>query len=509
MENIVYYSDFGAKGDGVTNDFYAMKAAHAYANEIGAKVLGNKDAVYYVGKTGGEVISVKTSVDFCGAHVIIDDRDITPNDVERRAFIFSIDSDSEEVRYGADSEEVKNLSASCPLDIDTKSLPIKPGYPAMAYLYNSEKMVYKRTGRNPNNGKEQHELVLIDENGNIDETTAILIPYEKVTSLVLVRIDDEPVTFENVTITTRANAAPREYTYYERNIRIARSNTTLKNVTHLITDEGEDGAPYSEFVFLDCANNVLILSCRFTGHKIYWENSGNSSMGSYEIGGRNSNAIVYKNCTQTNMFFEDGTYNRFVWGVMGSSYCKNITYDSCILSRFDAHAGVYNVKVINSTLANLRLTGGGEFLIENSSVYLGYEFGLISLREDYGCTWRGNMTFKNVTFHNFKEKDESYVIYATFLPNHNFGYQAYYPENITIDGLKLSKPAKLYLFSDVTRGEGCSLIADRVIYKGEEIENVNKMILPKNVTVKNVEGAISFEASPDKTLNSQIKIKFQ
>ena len=509
MEKIIRYSDFGAKGDGITNDFYAMKAAHAYANEIGAKVLGDKDAVYYIGKTGGEVISVKTSVDFCGAHVIIDDRDIYPDDVERQTSIFSIDSDSEQVSYGADSEEVKNLCAACPLDIDTKALPIKPGYTAMAYLYNADKMVYKRIGRNPNNGQEQHELVLIDENGNIDETTAILIPYEKVTSLVLVRIDDKPVTFENATFTTRANKAPREYTYYERNVAICRSNTTFKNITHLITDEGEDGAPYSAFISLKCANNILVLDSRFTGHKIYWETSGNSSMGSYEIGGRNSNAIVYKNCTQTNMFFEDGTYNRFVWGVMGSSYCKNITYDTCTLSRFDAHAGVYNVKVINSTLANLRLTGGGEFLMENTTVYRGYGLGVISLREDYGCTWRGNMTFRNVKFQNFNEEDENYVIYATYLPTHNFGYQAYYPENITIDGLKLSKPVNFYLFSDVTRGEGCNLTADRVIYKGEEQQNINKMILPKNVTVKNVEGALSFEASPDKTLNSQIEIKFQ
>ncbi len=32
MENKVYYFDFGAKGDGITNDFGAMKAAHSFAN---------------------------------------------------------------------------------------------------------------------------------------------------------------------------------------------------------------------------------------------------------------------------------------------------------------------------------------------------------------------------------------------------------------------------------------------------------------------------------------------
>ena len=66
MKNEIFYSDFGAVGDGVTNDFLAIKAAHDRANEIGAKVFADGSKTYYIGKTGGEFITVKTSTDLCG-----------------------------------------------------------------------------------------------------------------------------------------------------------------------------------------------------------------------------------------------------------------------------------------------------------------------------------------------------------------------------------------------------------------------------------------------------------
>ena len=113
-------------------------------------------------------------------------------------------------------------------------------------------------------------------------------------------------------------------------------------------------------------------------------------MGSYDIGGTCANNIYYKNCRQSNFFYPNGmpSLNEVTWGIMGSNYCKNITYDGCLLTRFDAHAGIYNGKVINSEIIYLRLTGGGKFTIKDSTIW-GNE--IISLRADYGCTWRGDV----------------------------------------------------------------------------------------------------------------------
>ena len=53
----VTYEEFGAKGDGVSDDFFAMKAAHDYANENGLAVKANDSATYYIHETrlNGEV----------------------------------------------------------------------------------------------------------------------------------------------------------------------------------------------------------------------------------------------------------------------------------------------------------------------------------------------------------------------------------------------------------------------------------------------------------------------
>jgi hypothetical protein len=495
MEEIkVFYSDFGAKGDGITNDFYAMKKAHDYANEVGGTVYATPRATYYVSETGGETITVKTNVNFQNAHVIIDDKAISPTGPERRTPLFTILREHELITLGEDSDEVKALNEACPINLETKKLPISFGYPAMLIPENCDKKVYIRLGASANTGDSQRELVVIDENGNINEKTPILIEYEKVTRLLVYRIDDAPITFENVKFTTLANEAPRRYPSYLRNIYINRSNVTVRNLTHYVEGEGENGAPYSGFINPRQMNNFLCENCILSSHKTYEMEDRHAYMGSYDIGGEDANELYYKNCNERN-FFEWGN-----WGIMGSNYCKNITYDGCILSRFDAHAGVYNATIIDSELAAIRLTGGGKFTLKNVKMH--YDL-LISLREDFGCTWRGDIEIENVRF--FNKGENVYLFGARFYPNHNFGYQAYFPKNIKIKNVSLRYPAKLYLFNDATLGEEIDLTAERVIYKGEEIENVNRMILPESIEISEIgENVNEFVLSPSTLFANQL-----
>ena len=68
----VEYEQFGAKGDGKTDDRAAIIAAHEAANRLGASVRAKDGATYYVASDVGTAV-VKTDVDFGTAKFVIDD----------------------------------------------------------------------------------------------------------------------------------------------------------------------------------------------------------------------------------------------------------------------------------------------------------------------------------------------------------------------------------------------------------------------------------------------------
>ena len=227
-------------------------------------------------------------------------------------------------------------------------------------------------------------------------------------------------------------------TYYTRNISVSRSNTTIRNLECYIVGELEDAAypSYSGQVSVSLSHNVLIEDCVFTARKYY------RLCGSYGISANMSNALTYRRCTQSNFFLPNGKHSMTgaqYWGIMGSNYCKNMTYDSCKLTRFDAHCGLYNGKIINSEIVCTSIIGGGTMRIEDTTIY---ELRtLISTRADYGCTWTGDVILKNVKVMN----DTPQVsIISSHWVNHYFGYKTCIP-NITIDNITFETPCAVEL----------------------------------------------------------------
>lgn len=166
---------------------------------------------------------------------------------------------------------------------------------------------------------------------------------------------------------------------------------------------------------------------------------------------------------------------------MGSWGCKNLAYENSLLSRFDAHAGVYNSRIINSKLASFRIIGGGDIQIENCHIYTNT---MVGLREDYGSRWNGKIIVKDVTMHN---TDEANLIYSLWY-NHDFGYPTYLPSEVVIDGLTLTNPSEVNIFTKKFVEQSKNAVKDEI--NGEP--NVNKMSAPKRIVIKNNKNGYNF-----------------
>ena len=509
--SIVRYKDFGAKGNGLDNDFYAIKDAHDYANKGGQKVVADR-GTYLITKTEGKKITIKTDTDWTNAKFIFDDRNITDNDPERGANIFHIVSDYVYKEYKPSSagkpgqvitalnESAKDNGGLVFASGDVPTIDLGLGYPAMITIYNENHYQYIRYGGNANDGGAQHENVIVDENGVVSSDTSILHDFTEITKLVVRRIDDKPVTITGGEFTTRANQCKATYAYFSRNIAITRPNTTIVGIKHYITDEGDDGNPYSGWLNISDTANVLLKDCVLTGHRVYMGPGSVEStpQGTYDTGAGNACNITWKNVTQSNFFHLDKNGNETgilstvtgpagysCWGIMGSNYCKNLTYDGCKLTRIDAHCGTLNATIKDSHVAVVAMIGGGLLTIENSTIYDTFE-AVVNLRNDYGSTWNGDLIMKDVTYkvlNNNNIKNGTANIIVAYWYNHDFGYKTYLPQNIVIDNFVVDSAVEVTTVK-VISGPASS-IDDLNNPTYGMAENLNPMEPTKSITIKN------------------------
>src|SRR5687768_6759266 len=416
----VRYSDFGAKGDGKTDDMDAIIATHAFANQYGLPVNGDAGAKYYIDGQDRTAV-IRTNTDFGTAAFIIDDRDVE----NRTTHVFLINSNLKPVRL----EGVSSLKRN------QKKVDVPLAASCLVTVTNSNVKRYIRFGPNQNNGSPQTDIFMLDKDGNVDMNAPIIWDFDQITDITALPIDETTLTITGGRFTTIANNAESKYTYYARGIAIKRSNVVVDGLEHRITGEGDHGAPYNAFLHISDCSNVTVRNTLLTGHKTYQTigSAGvNVSMGTYDITVNRALNVSFLNCRQTN----DIDDNRY-WGILGSNYSKNLLYDNCTFSRFDAHMGVANATIRNSTLGHqgINATGSGVFTVENTTIR---GRSLINLRSDYGSTWQGELMIRNCVFVPAGGKPISVnLIGGSYSGQHDFGYTCYMPERITIDGLRI------------------------------------------------------------------------
>jgi hypothetical protein len=420
ITQVVRYEDFGASGDGVTDDIDAIVKAHDFANEHGLPVSANSGALYYIG--GKEMTAViQTDTDFGSARFIIDDTFVE----NRQAHVFQVSSTLKSFHLEGISSLKRNQSK---IDISLSDT-------CLVRVTDSHVKHYIRYGANQNRGASQTDIFLADQDGNVNPNTPIIWDFDQITDITAQPIDTARLTITGGHFTTIANNAESKYNYYGRGIAIRRSNVVVDGLEHHIRGEGEHGAPYGGFINISNCANVTVQNTVLTGHKTYRTIGAAGvpvSMGTYDISVNRALNVSFVNCSQTNDI-KDRTY----WGIMGSNYCKNLLFDKCTFSRFDAHQGVANATIRNSTLGHMGINaiGSGTFLVENTTVY-GRTF--INLRSDYGSTWRGNFVFRNCVFvPACGQPVTASLIGGSYSGQHDFGYTCYMPERITMDTLHI------------------------------------------------------------------------
>ena len=491
----VTYEEFGAVGDGVTDDSNAIRKAHDYANSIGIPVKGRSDATYYIGAIAS-TITIMTDTDWNGSTFIFDDSLIRWDSSLRSVNVFTV----------APKYAGKTVSVPSGLKITEGQTNIGMTFdkPCMIKIENSNEKIYIRYGENKNGGANLNELILVDENGNVDPSTPIQYNYSTVTKISVYQIDDVPVSVGNAKIITRVpNPKAQDpdyennYCFFKRGISVMRSNTTIYGIEHSIVGEdmtveidrngdgvidkwGDDksyGVPYYGFFLFNDCYNVKLDSCLVQGHQAYsfWqlnEDTGATSrneMGSYDIYVNNCVNVTFTNVVQyENEATGEVITNRFMYhGIMGSNWCRNFVVDDCYLDRFDSHQGLHNATLTNSIFGfGILVIGGGELYVENVARISGDSF--ILLRTDYNSVFNGDIIIKNC----YAGSSIIYVVNGVWRSFNN-GLPNTITSSLTIDGL-IVEANKISLY----RISGASVAALK--------DSVNPLILPKSVDVTDV-----------------------
>ncbi len=524
----VRYSDFGAIGDGATDDWQALVAAHDFANANGLPVKADEGYTYYV-HSFDKSAEIKTDTCFDGARFVIDDTgSIAFNN--RTVSLFLVARDNPVEIYSGDDFVAKFPDADAILE-NAKCIPWLKGKLAaksLVRLTNSEHRDFIRFGSNVNSGNPRTDCLLVDVDGTIDESTPVAFPFEKVTQIEIIRTDDKPITISGGVFDTICCRVVEETGFenkwrgYYRNIRINRTNTTVQNIVHHVLDEpdipnqgygrSEDGKlrqsyPYYGILFFTGTYNSRAINCALQGHTTYYEDKTTSDkpvpQGTYDLVIEYSSHVYIEGITNG-----VDICDRRCWGLMSSNGAKNLTFKNCSMSRFDAHRGFWNASLINCEFGQtINVIGGGTLYLENVTRNTGDYF--IALRGDYGATFQGDIIMKNCKMlcgKNYRGvKAEGLVENSVRIINSgfgaatqayldwSFGYTCYMPQNLVIDNFECAIPDKVFVFNSLADG-------------AFDPNNNNQYVMAKTVTFKNCDPIPVCEVESAKALREGVKV---
>ncbi len=451
----VYYEDYGAKGDSITDDSEAIYAAHEYANSKGLPVKAKSGAQYLIKNLNNKTAIIKTDTDWTGATFIIDDSVISKTTDRNNIFSvrdeYSITAkmlvDDQYAKAYADkglpTPELHPELKTMGLKKDAKNLGVTLPAKSVVWLQDENVMRFKRVnGSSVSGGSYQEDTIVVEKDGTIDSGTPINWNYNTFTKAHFKPIKEQTLYITGGTFYTKVTKI-NQNVYMNSGIEILRSNVVIDNVKHHLIDEGtkaDKSAPYHGIFYIKRCAYITIKNCTVSSHITYSNVSGTYDIFPYEVA-----YLTIFNCDEFTDIQDDTR-----WGVIGSNFCKSFRLINSRLSRYDAHQGLTHGYIKDSVIGHggINLTGEGTFTIENSTSY-GQNF--ITLRKDYGSTWHGNIYIRNCEWlPRNGESNYSSSMACIFGGDHgantnggpnyfsfDFGYPCYMPEKLFIDGFTI------------------------------------------------------------------------
>lgn len=379
LANIVSVTDFGAVGDGVTDDTAAIQAAVSAANASGA-LLKFAPGTYKI--TGSTRISIKTNVDFAGA--VIDASAWTAG--------FKFERAKTPVTYGAGSSVVTAFNASTLKVADSAFFD---GWGSTTEVNNAlVKITTDQDYFRYRGGIQKRvELNRMLRRGVATAALRHTMSGVNATSVVVYPMEDRCTTAENLVIDVRGRAAISSPLIW-----IETSLHKLRNVTFL-TDDNVFETSNPTLVYCDNSCHIEIDGLYLPWAPVATSGSGGASVFTYTMDISNSFDVVVRNAKS------DGPG----WGTVGNNTCQRVVFEKCDLSRIDFHlpfreylrvrdcvVGSWGVSV--SALGDLEIENT-RFVQRSANAYVpGVNGRFIAARTDAGGFCDGHLRVRDCSF---------------------------------------------------------------------------------------------------------------
>ena len=462
FKSYISYEEFGAIGDGITDDGEAIKNAHEYANENNLSIFCPYNKKYYI-KDAKNII-VNTNVDFNNSTIIFDEM------YASKEPIFKFITEEENLTTEELSFLQNNLSKNVGRYESVKTFN--------GYVVKVEDNSCVICNRELGGGIEKQyykEVFAVNYDGSI-----MCVNYQNpndfgatLTIGTKYKIPKEILSFKNCNFTLTGNS-DSIYTSYHRYIHIGRSNVVIENIN--VEVENDTGKIQRMFFRNENTFNVVFRNIKAPD----FENKTSYSSSTYVFSNMNTISSKYYNINTP-------IYNPNFWGCFQSFYTKNLIIADSNISRFDSHFYGSDIIINNSNFGYkaIQLQGYGDIKFNNCTVN---SYTFINFRDDYGSTWDGNIYINNckLLFKNTSSNNIGSIIRHTNTSTFDYGYDCKIP-NIFIKNFTFESAGKMEnsICIDLSNSTG---MTDTRYIKMSDIIDIDTIITDKNIKIIKIQG---------------------